>query len=388
MVRQEETQAASRGRSAFRQDRRGVGRTRPPSRIPIPIRRNRVIDGVARSIRNNTNNTNNTNNEPTRPTTVEEEFPQDPNEPAPASDFQYRTDPNFHEKENPISARFYRRGDLTDEQFERLGFHRLPPGAKVVDNINEATNVEHILPDGTHHYIPASRLKADPRNPDNLISAQTYTDEEANQQGTEKEKSLENQRSRSILTRGGMYRLVYYPGLKRNSKIGGDFKYNLKEEVPFTLAPYGIYKKSEEEELTEEELDSNCLVDSLSQYPEEQEKLNYGHINTYTILDAWNFNPICEMLKCNIKVHRVSVVEKKARTLKFPSRSIQCDYAKTLEICNHEEHFFPYVENTGFLMSYIKKCGWKEGSNWREPTQNKHKNYFNSLNLVKQLITK
>ena len=37
-------------------------------------------------------------------------------------------------------------------------------------------------------------------------------------------------------------------------------------------------------------------------------------------------------------------------------------------------------------MSYIKKCGWKEGSNWREPTQNKHKNYFNSLNLIKQIL--
>ena len=256
----------------------------------------------------------------------------------------------------------------------------------VVDNINQATNVEHILPDGTRHYIPASRLEADPRNPDNLISAQTFTDEEAQLQGTEKEKSLTNQRSRSVLTRGGIYRMVYYPGVNRNSKTGGDFGFYLKEEVPFSLAYYGIYKKSEEEALTQEELDSNCLVDSLKEYPEEMEKLKFGHLNTYTILDAWNFNPICEMLKCNIEVHRVSVSERKARILKFPSRSIQCDYTKTLEICNHENHFFPFVKNTGFLMSYIKKCGWREGSNWREPTQDKHKNYFNSLNLVKQLI--
>ena len=315
--------------------------------------------------------------------------------PSPHESFAFETDPDKNEEResnNPISARFYGRGDLTDDEFESLGFHSLPDGAEVVDNLNQATNIEHILPDGTRHFIPAAGLTADPRNPDNIITARNISDE-GGEEETEDEKkkrmdtkNKEYQRNRSILTRGGLYRLVYYPGKDRNSKIGGVFKYYLREEIPFSLRYYGIYKKSEEELLTEEELNSNCLIDSLKEYPEEQEILKYGHLSTYQILDAWNFNPICELLKCNIEVHRISVVEKKVRVLKFPSRSIQCDYTKTLKICIHNEHFFPYVENTGFLMSYIKKCGWKEGSNWKNPTKKKEKNYFNSINLVKQLV--
>ena len=92
---------------AFRQDRRGFRR----SRIPIPIQ-SRIIDGFPRSNRNNN---------------IEEEFPQDPNEPRPSAGFQYEDDPQPRETENPISARVYRRRDLTDEEFERLGFAKLPP---------------------------------------------------------------------------------------------------------------------------------------------------------------------------------------------------------------------------------------------------------------------
>ena len=171
-----------------------------------------------------------------------------PPSPEPPQDFRFIDDPDENERresENPISARFYGRGDLTNEQFESLGFHRLPPGAEVVDHINQATNVEHILPDGRRHFIPAARLKVDPLNPDNLISAQSFSDEEP-VEGSEEEKAKAetNQRSRSVLTRSGIYRLVYYPGHDTNSKVGGEFKYYLKEEVPFSLSYYGIYKKN------------------------------------------------------------------------------------------------------------------------------------------------
>ena len=316
------------------------------------------------------------------------------NTPSPPEDFVFDADGDRNEERetnNPISAVFYGRGDLTNNEAENLGFHKLPDGAEVVDNLNQATNIEHLLPDGTRHFIPAGGLSVDPRNPDNIITARNVSDEDNEEEEDKKEEKLngkkrEYQRNRSILTRGGIYRLVYYPGADRNSKIGGDFKYYLREGIPFSLAYYGIYKKSEEEKLTEEELNSNCLIDSLVEYPEEQEMLKYGLLDVYQILDAWNFNPICELLKCNIEVYRVSVSENQVRILKFPSKSIQCEYTKTLKICNHREHFFPYVENTGFLMSYIKKCGWKEGSNWKEPTKKKEKNYFNSINLIKQLV--
>ena len=296
----------------------------------------------------------------------------------------------LRETQNPITATFYGRGSLTNEQAESLGFHRLPPEASVVDHINQATNVEHILPDGTRHFIPASQLKADPRNPDNLISAKEFTDEpeESNETNNKKrqERQLENQKNRSILNRGGNYRLIYYPGVDRNSRIGGVFKYYLKEEVPFSLAYYGIYKKSEEENLTKEQLNSNCLIDALVEYPKEQELLKYSHLNTYQILNAYNFNPICDIFKSNIWVYTISIKENQVRILKFPSNSIQCDYTKIIKICNHEEHFFPYVEDTGFLMSYIKKCGWKPDTKWKPTKQKKYNNYFNSINLVKHLL--
>ena len=44
-----------RERSSFRQDRRGFQRSRAPSRIPIPIRRERIIDGTTSRIRPNQN---------------------------------------------------------------------------------------------------------------------------------------------------------------------------------------------------------------------------------------------------------------------------------------------------------------------------------------------
>ena len=302
-------------------------------------------------------------------------------------DFTFEPDKDLNimrESANPVKAEFYGKGDLTNEQAESLGFHKLPDGASVVDHINQATNVEHILPDGTRHFIPAAKLRKDPRNPDNLISAQEFTDEP--EEDEHKERREENQRSRSTLNRGGYYRFIYYPKSDRNSKIGGIFKYNLKEEVPFSLAYYGIYKKSEEEKLTKEQLSSNCLIDSLAEYPKEQEILKHNCLNIYQILDAWNINPICELLKCNIHVYRISVAEKQVRILKFPSRSIQTEYTKTLKICIHEEHFFPYVENTEFLTGYIKKCGWKEDSNWKQPKKIKDRHYFNSINLVKQML--
>ena len=307
--------------------------------------------------------------------------------------FTFEPNPILNEEreiQNPINAAFYGRGHLTNEQARNIGFSYLPPDANIVDHINQATHVEHILPDGTKHFIPAGQLRKDPRNPDNLISAQEHTDEtdENDESNNDKKQSrqYENQRNRSLLNRGGSYRLVHYKGADRNSKIGGDFKYYLKEEIPFSLSYYGIYKKSEEDKLTEEELNSNCLVNSLVEYPEEQEMLRFGYLNIYQILDAWNINPICELLKCNIWVYRISVSENQVRILKFPSNSIQEDYTKIIKICNHAQHFFPYVENTGFLTGYIKKNGWKENSGFKQPKKKKDRHYFNSINLIKQLV--
>ena len=277
LIRQEETQASSRGRSAFRQDQRS-SRSRPPSRIPIPIRRNRVIDGVARSIRNNVNTSF------TEPD-VPHQLPGETHENTGiAGDYISELERRkINEQNNPITAQFYRKGDLTETQFEQLGFIRLKPGMEIVDNINEATYVEHILPDGTSEFHPAGSFEADPRNPDNLLTAQKISDESEID-------DEENQRRRSMLQNGCKYRLLYVAGENRNrpgnDKYGGDFKYHLKEEVPFSLSDFGIYKKSEEELLEVEEINTNCFVEAFKEHPKEYDILKNNYLNTYTKCDA------------------------------------------------------------------------------------------------------
>ena len=245
---------------------------------------------------------------------------------------------------------------------------------KVVDNINEATYVEHILPDGTVEFHPAASFEADPRNPDNLLTAQKISDE--SQIDDE-----ENIRRRSMLQKAGKYRLLYVAGENRNipgnDKYGGDFKYHLKEEVPFSLSDFGIYKKSEEELLEEEEINTNCFVEAFKEYPKEYDILKNNYLNTYTKCDADTLNPICETIKRNIDVKYFSFSEEQVRTHHFPSKKSGVKYKKTIVICLFGEHYFQYIEETKFKTDYIKKCLWKTNYTPRGRPSN-------NFNLVKE----
>ena len=241
---------------------------------------------------------------------------------------------------------------------------------KVVNNINEATYVEHILPDGTVEFHPAGNFEEDPRNPDNLLTAQKISDEaEIDDEDA--------QRRRSMLRNGGKYRLIYIQGGNRNVKYGGDFKYYLREDIPFSFSYLGIYKKSEEDLLEEEETDTSCFVEAFKEYPKEYDILKNNYLNTYTKCDANTINPICEIIKRNIDVKYLSFSENQIKTYHFPSQKSGIKYKKTIVICLFEDHFFPYVEETEFKTDYIKKCLWKTG---RKPRGRN----LNSFNLVKE----
>ena len=362
----EEENIASRRDTAFREDRRPRSRRdRAPSRIPVPVRRTRVIDGTLRSIRQNHD-----------PTFTEQDVPnQLPGETHENSnisgDYVFERQRRRREEQaNPISARFYRRGDLTDAQFEQQGFSRLKSGMKVVDNINEATYVEHILPDGSIEYHPAGCFEEDPNNPDNLLTAQKISDESEID-------DEDAQSRRNMLRTGGRYRFLYIQGGNRNVKYGGDFKYHLREEIPFSLSYLGIYKKSEEDLLEKEEIDTNCFVEAFKEYPKEYDILKNNYLNTYTECDANTINPICEMIKKNIHVKYFSFSQNQVRPYTFPSPKSGIKYKNTITICLFEDHFFPFIEETEFKTDYIKQCLWKTG---RTPRGRN----LNSFNLVKE----
>ena len=226
-------------------------------------------------------------------------------------------------------------------------------------------------------------------NPDNLLTTDNITDERDEEPGVDengdhrqtRNKKYQQER-RSMLMRGGNYRLIYVPKGNRNSKnskFGGDFKYYLKEEIPFSLSYYGIYKKTEEDALTDEEIKNNCLVEAFKEYPEEYENLRHSQLSTFTKLDALTFNPLSEIIKKNITIQYISACENQVRYKNYPTKKSGYDqYGKTITICCHEDHFFPFVEKTGFKTDYIKKCTWKNGI----PSKGRE---LNSINLVKEL---
>ena len=359
-------------------------RVRSRSRaVSPPLRRNnvRVIDGGLRTIallpdflrQPNLQNIDPTIHEPDIPNRLPGETPGNGGV---MEDFiEDRRRRVQEEQRNPIRAQFYRRGDLTDEQFKQQGFMRLRPGMKVVNNINEATYVEHVLPDGVVEFHPAGNFEEDPSNPDNLLTAQKISDESEID-------DEETQYRRSMLRRGGKYRLLYVQGDDRNTAFGGDFKYYLKEDVKFSLAYYGIYKKSEEEKLTSEEIDTNCLVEAFKPYPKQYDILKNNKMGTYTRCHANTFNPICEMIKSNITIKFFSVSEIQVREHKFPSKKAGIKYKNTVTICLFEDHYFPFVKKTEFLTDYIKKCTWKTG----ETVYDTRSRYLNSFNLVKETL--
>ena len=147
----------------------------------------------------------------------------------------------------------YFKPNLPREEYLRQGFIELEDGEAVVADLRRANYIEHITADGERKFYPARNFRIDKFDPENLLEAQDITDESTVDPANQIKIQLD------ALKTGGKYRFIYaMPDI--TTRTGGAFLWFLKEEVPFSLSEYGIYKKSEWKNLKTIEIFNSCLV--------------------------------------------------------------------------------------------------------------------------------
>ena len=280
------------------------------------------------------------------------------------------------------------------EVFRREGFPELQNDEILVDDIRHANFVEHITTNGDYKSYNARNFRTDPYNPENLLQAKRHSDESL----SDPEDAIETQME--ALRLGGKYRFIYKPP-DITTRTGGAFLWFLKEEFPFSLSKYGIYKKSEWNELKDIEIFNSCLVHCFKDH-KYYERVLYSKASIYTLCSKKIFTIIADMVESNIMVHKIKVYNKNEKKQNdenytkiriFPYYgSNNRKYEEDFHICLLQGHYFPFIEDSGFTTKYIKNCIWKDKEKDPKILKTKYKLYksktstLNSFNLIKLMI--
>ena len=197
-----------------------------------------------------------------------------------------------------ITAEYFGPG-LTNEEYRRQGFHDLNEDETVVNDLQRANLIEHITANGERKIYGARNFRADKYDPENLLEAQDITDESMMDPADVIKIQME------ALRTGGKFRFIYKrPDI--TTRTGGAFLWFLKEEFPFSLSTYGIYKKSEWQKLKDIDIFNSCLVHCFKDHPK-YERVLYSKASIYTLCSKKTFAIISDMIESNIIVHKIRV---------------------------------------------------------------------------------
>ena len=291
-----------------------------------------------------------------------------------------------------ITAEYFGPG-LPRDEYLRQGFPELGENETIVFDLHSANFIEHITVDGERKLYGARNFRLDKYDPENLLEAKDITDESVVDPDNIIKLQLE------ALRTGGKYRFIFKrPDIA--TRTGGAFLWFLKEEFPFSLSKYGIYKKSEWEKLEDIEIFNSCLVHCFKDH-KYYERVLYSKASIYTLCSKKIFDIIADMTESNIIVHKIKVDKNetkqndenysKIRPITYYG-SGEKKYEEDFHICLLQGHYFPFVSNTGFTTRYIKNCVWKD--NEKDPKKLKTKyglyksktSVLNSFNLIKLMI--
>ena len=194
------------------------------------------------------------------------------------------------------------------EVFRREGFPDLENDEILVDDIRHASSVQHITADGEVEDYNARNFRTDNYNTENLLEPKKHTDESLSDPEDEIKLQLE------ALRLGGKYRFIYkQPDI--TTRTGGAFLWFLKEEFPFSLSKYGIYKKSEWEKLKDIEIFNSCLVHCFKDH-KYYERVLYSKASIYTLCSKKIFELIADTVESNIMVHKIRIYNKTEKKTK------------------------------------------------------------------------
>lgn len=135
---------------------------------------------------------------------------------------------------------------------------------------------------------------------------------------------------------------------KKTENTGAWFPYILTDSVPIDLTKYGIYKRSELKNLTQD----NCFVSIFKDHPK-YEALKPCIYGKYTSQSS--IKKACSVLGVNILLHKYC--GEKKLVVKY-SPPVSTD--ETIEICLMNKHYFLF-EKTQYKSSWIKNRGWETG---------------------------
>ena len=201
-----------------------------------------------------------------------------------------------------ITAEYFGPG-LERDEYLRQGFPELGENETIVFNLQQANFIEHITIDGERKLYSARNFRMDKYDPENLLEAKDITDESVVDPDNIIKLQLE------ALRTGGKYRFIFKrPDI--TTRTGGAFLWFLNEEFPFSLAKYGIYKKSEWKNLKDIEIFNSCLVHCFKDH-KYYERVLYSKASIYTLCSNKTFEIICEMINSNIIVHKIRINKNK-----------------------------------------------------------------------------
>ena len=283
--------------------------------------------------------------------------------------------------------------NLPREEYDRAGFPPLKDNITIVADLNHANFIEHITANGERKLYNARNFRLDKYDPENLLDAKDITDESTVDPDNIIKIQLESLRT------GGKYRFIFKkPDI--TTRTGGAFLWFLKEEFPFSLSKYGIYKKSEWKKLKDIEIFNSCLVHCFKDHPN-YERVLYSKASIYTLCSKKIFEIICDMIESNVTVHKIRVEKAESkqnnknyseiRKFKYFGKDNR-KYDEDFHICLLQGHYFPFVSNTGFTTRYIKHCVWKDKEKDPKKLRTKYGLYklktsvLNSFNLIKLMI--
>ena len=291
-----------------------------------------------------------------------------------------------------VTAEYFGPG-LSQAEYRRHGFQDLEDDEIVVNDLQHANFIEHISVDGERKLYNARNFSVDDYDSENLVEARHVTDEST----IDPESEIRNQLD--AMKTGGKYRFIYKrPDI--TTRTGGAFLWFLKEEFPYSLEKYGIYKRSEWDNLTDLEIFNSCLVHCFKDHPK-YERVLYSKASIYTLCSKKVFEVICDMMETNVIVHKIKVVKKNSkqngenyseiRKFKYIGKNGK-KYDEDFHICLMQGHYFPFVNDTGFTTKYIKDCIWKDEEKNLLKLKTKYglyiskTNQLNSFNLIKLMI--
>ena len=278
---------------------------------------------------------------------------------------------------------------LSREEYSSYGFPELSEGSSVVGSLQRANRIQHVTAEGQVRLYNARNFEVDEDDPDNLLEAAATSDE----QEADAEKEDVGAQLKALRV-GGFYRYLYVPQ-DADSRTGGAFYFFLNEEFPFSLSKYGIYKRSEWEELSKLEIFNSCLVHCFKNH-KHYERVLYAKASIYTLCCNKIFEIISDMIEENIVVHKLEINKKEKNYSKSRSHKYPLDKKKRKDkdfhICLLHGHYFPFEDNSGFTTRYIKNCVWKDAEKDPEKLKTKYKLYksktsvLNSFNLIKLMM--